>query len=152
MTRFFEAARLRPEEARLAFPLIQCANYAISLPDWLQFVRRCARAHSTRSGIMSLRDTRGYIHAIFCFRVDRDFGNRKRLRITDLVMSHLAGEELRIALMSQADELAVSLGCASVVIDMPAGLSSAKLLAQFGGLTGPGYQPASVAFVRPEVA
>lgn len=152
MTRLFEASRLRPEEARLAFPLIQCANAAISLPDWLQFVRRCARAHSSRSGIMSLRDARGYIHAIYCFRVDRDFGNRKRLRITDLVIGHLAGDELRLALLSQADELSSSLGCESVVIDMPAGLSSARLISQFAGLTGPGYQPTSVAFVRPQVA
>jgi hypothetical protein len=92
------------------------------------------------------------MHAVFRFRVDRDFQNRKRLRITDLVISHLAGDELRLALVAHADELAASLGCESVVIDMPTGLSSAKLLAQFGGLTGPGYQPTSVAFIRPEVA
>jgi hypothetical protein len=152
MTRFFEAVRLRPDEARRAFPLIQCANSAITLSEWLQFVRRCGRADSTCSGIMSLRDTRGYMHAIHCFRVDRDFRNRKRLRITDLVISHLAGDELRLALLSQADELASSLGCESLVIDMPAGLSSARLLSQFAGLTGPGYQAASVAFVRPQVA
>src|SRR4051812_39106006 len=64
----FAAVRLSPDNAAQAFPLAQIVFPRIELETWIGFVRRRAGAPD-RSGIVALRDERGYFCALFDYEI-----------------------------------------------------------------------------------
>lgn len=113
----FEGEMLDGRRARLAYPLVRLFDPAISLDAWLGFARRWSRQPAERGGLMAIRDRRGYLHALFTYRVEHNLRLGKFLRIADIVMGHLPGETLNTSIMDAATRLAGRTGCTAIVVE-----------------------------------
>jgi hypothetical protein len=125
MQEVFHTERLRPQEARLAFHLVRLCEPRWTLLDWLELTRRLCRRSPQRAGLMALQDRRGIFHAIFGYTTVRSLELGYYLRIGDLIVAHLPGSAIDDVIVDCAERLAASLGCESLVIDLPTQRSSA---------------------------
>ncbi len=144
----FHADALTLGEARLAFPLVCLAEPAITLDDWLHVVQRYACRTPLQSGLIAIRDGRGYVHALYAFGTERTLLNRTRLRVTDMVIGHLPGSALRDAILTSAEGIAATLGCDTLIIDVPTRELSGPIPVVCHAMIGPHYRPAAVSFAR----
>lgn len=114
----FQALPLTGEGARAAYPLVYLHDASISLPDWVQFVR----AHDggrAGGGLMTIRDCRGLIHALFSYRIDLDLRIRRRLCIGDMIVAYLPGRLIDEAIAACARDIAADLRCDTIFIARP---------------------------------
>lgn len=148
MQSLFHAERLLPHQAHLAYPLIRLAHPSVTLEQWLGFARRMGRRKSGRAGVVMIRDKRGYIHGLFCFDVDRDYRNRLRMRVRDVVLGRLPGNALTQAIADRAEELAQSLRCDTLLIDISLPSSDLAHLAGLERLPDASFSPATVTFLH----
>ncbi|NIX77502.1 hypothetical protein [Microvirga terricola] len=146
MQDLFHVAPLSPKEAHLAYPLVQMFDPAVTLQDWVTFARRLARRKPGQGGLMAARDRRGVLHALFAYAVDRDRRATACLRVTDLIVSRLPGEEVNATVLSGVQELADRLGCKSVLIDVPVMPGNAHALLGMEGLAAPNFSPVTITF------
>jgi hypothetical protein len=103
--------------ARLAYPLVRMSRPSISMEEWIAFVRRWVRLSPQQGGIMSIGDKRGYLHALFTYRLDQNLQLGCFVRIGDIIAGHLPGELLNRSIIASADRLAARIGCKSIVIE-----------------------------------
>jgi hypothetical protein len=113
----FEALPMTGEGARAAYPLVYLHDASISLSDWLQVVR--AHDRSEDGGLMTIRDCRGIIHALFSYRIDIDLSARRRLCIGDMIVAYLPGRLIDEAIAASAREIADHFGCESIFVAQP---------------------------------
>lgn len=115
----FEPFRLRREDLRRAYGLIQLAHPEVSLDEWRRFARSHVEIARRDSGIMALRDRRGTIHALFTYRVARPMlGQASALQVTELAAMRLPGTVLVEAVLRFAGEIARELELPSISLDM----------------------------------
>jgi hypothetical protein len=137
----FQEKLLDGRHARLAYPLVCHVKPAMPINDWIAFVRRWSRLSPNKGGIMALNDRRGYLHAIFTYRVEQNLRFGCFVRITDVIVGHLPGETLNRAIMECTDRLAERIGCSMIVIEPTHETAHARMLAAaeirpFGFLRG----------------
>lgn len=128
-TNQFQTAELAPAQARQAYPLIQLANPNVAMPEWLAFVRRWSRLSPERGGIIALRDRRGYIHAIYTYKIDYSIAIGRLLRVSDIIAGHLPGPPLGRFITDSVNRLADRLQCPSIVLETPASADADTLAA-----------------------
>lgn len=116
-TDIFEGEMLDSRHARLAYPLVHLFNPAMSLDAWLGFARRWARLPVERGGLMTIRDRRGYLHALFTYRVEHNLRFGRFLRVADIVMGQLPGQTLNLSLLNIASRLAATNACTVIVVE-----------------------------------
>lgn len=135
MSALYSAARLKPDEADMVFPLMSLRHPALSLRDWRGTVRRLNRTPRKRGGLMVVRNLRGCVLAVFAYRLGETLVGEIVLRVTDLIMGRLPGDALPDAVAAAASGLAQELGHARVAIecsDDGSGDDVARVLSQAG--------------------
>ena len=101
---------------------------------------------------MAVKDVRGYLHALFSYRVETDLCRGRVMRVSDLIVGHLAGKAIHMATMKAIERLADGTGCSSVVIElelspiMPSDITTRNVFASAG------FAPCTVSFFRQEPA
>lgn len=148
MQDLFHAAPLLPDEARLAYPLVRMFDPAVSLRDWLAFVRRFQRRKREQAGLMAVRDRREVIFALFSYAVEQDFRSSTCLRVSDLIVGYLPSRQVDAAILSSAQELADRLGCGALLIDMPVPPTKATVLTDIAGMGYSSFSAAAITFQR----
>ena len=114
----YRAEPLRTAEAGRVYPLVNILYPEVTPEAWRLFVRRATRFPRHRGGLMAIRDSRGYCHAVFAYRVGDDLAAGKALRVSDVVMGRLPGVTLPRALVTCAERLAAELESGAVSIDL----------------------------------
>ena len=114
----YRAEPLRTAEAGRVYPLVNILYPEVTPEAWRLFVRRATRFPRHRGGLMAIRDSRGYCHAVFAYRVGDDLAAGKALRVSDVVMGRLPGVTLPRALVTCAERLAAELASSAVSIDL----------------------------------
>jgi hypothetical protein len=149
MQDLFQTAPLKPNEAHLAYPLVRMFDPAVSLRTWLTHARRLARRKPDHGGLVAVRDRRGVLHALFSYQVDKDFRLGSCLRIGDLIVGRLPGAIVNGAVLTGAQTLAETLGCDTLLIDVPTPPAKASALASLaGGMVNATFAPSAVTFLR----
>lgn len=132
-------------EADRAFPLVHLFHPAISLDQWLQFAQ--SRIHG-RSGVMTIRDLRGCIHAVFIYTVDARIARGPLLRVTDLMIARLPGSLVNQAVMDAVDHLARSSGAEAIELSLPSALEYAVDPTWRGTLAAAGFSTRTTSMIR----
>jgi hypothetical protein len=96
-----------------------------TLLDWLDLTRRLCRRSPQEAGLMAILDRRGVFHAIFGYTIDYGLELGRCLRVGDLIVAHLPGSAIDDVIVECAEELTLTLGCDSLVIDLPTQRASA---------------------------
>lgn len=148
MQDLFHAAPLSPDEARLAYPLVQMFDPAVTLRDWLAFARRLQKRKPEQAGLMAVRDARGTIFALFSYVVEHDFRKRSCLRVSDLIVGYLPSAVVDATILASAQRLADRFACGTLLIDMPVPPSKATSLPGYEGLAKSSFAPAAITFQR----
>jgi len=126
MDRHLRAFPMKYADARAAYPLISMHDSNISLAAWLRFARRFCGGAPSKAGLISIRDRRGIVHAIYSYRVLPEMHGGLKLSLGNLVVAQMPGSRVEDAVMNSVDELAARLGCQTVTIEQ-----------RFGGLSHP---------------
>lgn len=148
MQDLFHAAPLLPDEARLAYPLVQMFDPAVTLRDWLAFARRFQKKRPEQAGLMTVRDGRGTIFALFSYVVEQDFRRHSCLRVSDLMVGYLPSTVVDGAILASAQTLADRFACGTLLIDVPVPPTRATTLDGFEGLAGSSFAPSAITFQR----
>lgn len=123
----FQIKVLDSRDARLAYPLVRIAHPTMSLAAWLAFARRWTRLSPRRGGLSIVKDRRGYVHAMYTYRVDHNLRLGKFLRIADLIVGHLGSQMLANEILRAADRIAGNAGCSAIVIE-PSAINETPML------------------------
>lgn len=119
MDKNFSVAPLTRRGARAAYSLVRLHNDSITLAAWLQYTRQFWSAAADRKGLITIRDCREIVHALYSYHVRSGPIGRRCLCITNLIMAHLAGFEIDHVVYESARQLASNLGCQTISIEQP---------------------------------
>jgi hypothetical protein len=119
MSASYSTDRLDVDNAELAFPLVSLRHPALSLRDWRGIVLRLSRTPCERGGLMTVRNMRGCVLAVFAYRFAESLVDGIVLRVTDVIMGRLPGDALPDAVAAAASRLARESGHARVSIELP---------------------------------
>jgi hypothetical protein len=152
MNNIFQTAFLSPKQAREAYPLVRLFHPALSLEKWLAFARRWRRMLRHRGGLVAMKDMRGYVHAVFSYRVDSNLRNEPVLRVSDLVVGRLPGRLIDRALVESVERLAREIGCTSILFELPQSREGNVDPSNRSALAKAGYEPCAISFLRRQTA
>ncbi len=107
---------LRDNELAQAYTLVGLCHDGVSLEDWRDHVAAAGQPdHVVWS---TVRDRRGYMHALYCHRVEHDLVAGRTLHVGDILT---AGPGWRAALAEILHDLgrrATALGCAAIRVNL----------------------------------
>jgi hypothetical protein len=92
---------------------------SITLGVWLQYTQQFWSAAADRKGLITIRDRRETVHALYSYHVRSGLIGRGCLCITNLIMAHLAGFKINHAVHESARQLASDLDCQTISIGQP---------------------------------
>src|SRR5215207_10441842 len=93
------AMPLNGGQVQRAYALVQLMYPHVTVKQWTNYARKYARVPRQRGGLIGLSDRRGYVHAIFCYAVDRaSLEGCRLLRLSHLILAQLPGRSLVAAL------------------------------------------------------
>lgn len=126
----FTAKELSTDQVAQAFPLIQSAVPELTLEKWNVFVDLVAGlargAERRHAGIMTIQNSRGYIHGLFSYMVEASLHHGRVLSIDNFVAFDFVEREQAIETMFGAmDDIAYGLGCQAIHVRLPEGLTNA---------------------------
>ncbi|NDA48531.1 MAG: hypothetical protein EBY21_14910, partial [Alphaproteobacteria bacterium] len=126
----FLAGPLNASTIRQAFPLAKLFNPQLDLASWSAYARSLTSRPAQSAGLHMLQDQRGYVHALFAYRIGPDLVWRRLLRISDLVICLLPGMALIETLLASFSDLALNYGCDNIIVELgPASPARAALQA-----------------------
>jgi hypothetical protein len=142
----FTTHLVRPDEARLVYPLVREAVRSLGLKEWMQFARHATnprRAEDT--GIVAVTRTgRAMPCGSFLYRRERQVSGESVLVAEHFVaVDVLDAQPVLDALVAELEALARRLGCASTRVLVP---GDASLLR--AGLQAAGHAPSAVALAK----
>jgi len=146
----FQASYLRLEETRQAYPLVRLHSPSITLNQWLAFARYWAQIPERRGGLLALKDVRGYLHALFSYRIETDLSHGKLMRVSDLIIGRLPGRTIDMEIVTAIERLADGIGCSSVVVELAQSLAGPSHVATRSAFASARFTPYAVCFFRQE--
>jgi hypothetical protein len=117
MREVFRLDRVCADDARQAYALARLHRPDLTLTQWTNFVRHWTPRSSQRRGVAGMKDVRGYLHALFSYRVEKRL-SCDRLHVSDLIVGHLAGVAIHTAIVREIECLANATGCAHILIEL----------------------------------
>jgi len=136
-------------QVQRAYVLVRLAHPHITAKQWSAYARRCARMPAHLGGLIGIQDRRGYVHAVFRYAVDRlSLDGTRILRLYDLLVVHLPGRTLGLALATCAEHLAAEFGCTGITVDLPASAPNAANDGTPAMLQSAGFNIVGVKLVR----
>ena len=121
MNDLFRTIPITLHNARAAYPLVYLHDASVSLDDWIRFVLQQSESPSEETGLIAIHDLRGMIHALFCYRIEKDMRAYRRLCLTNLLVARVPGNAIDKTIVNAANDLATRFGCASITLDQPFG-------------------------------
>jgi hypothetical protein len=130
---------------RRAFALVSLRHPLLSFEGWLRYLRRAQNFDRTQAGVVAIEDPRGYMHAVFRYFIEHepplaDINQSTTppvLRLHDLVFADLPGASLLATIAFEGEELARSLNCRGITIELPAVAEAwPQALADFSQMSG----------------
>jgi hypothetical protein len=125
----YNLTRLRPEAARLAYPLVRAIEPLVDLASWIAYVRR---AQSERHGVMiATRHGCPFPSGLFCFRCSRELSPGNVITADYFVaLDILDPAPLTDAMITALEKLASELHCDAIrsVVRGPGGALRETLL------------------------
>lgn len=118
MHEIFHRDHLRPDWARQAYALARLHDPTLTLHQWTGLVRQWTRGQKRRWGVIGIKDARGYLHALFSYRLDNRLSGGKVLHVSDLIVAHLPGQAIYSAIVKEIMHLARETGCASILVEL----------------------------------
>jgi hypothetical protein len=115
----FQAVPISWQCATAAYPLVRLHDASVTLDKWRRFARRHIGTACKRSGLITIRDCRGIVHALFSYRVEFDLHNRRRLCVTNLIVAHVPGSRIDDAVAASTRSVSVQLGCHAITVEQP---------------------------------
>jgi hypothetical protein len=116
MNEHFQALPIDRQRVSANYPVVYMHDASITPQKWLRFVaRRCQKT----SGLITIRDCRGIVHALFSYRIERDLRIRKRLRIANLIVAYLPGSQIDAAIAGSAKIVSAQFDCQAITIERP---------------------------------
>ena len=124
MSGLFTAKELNAEQVAQAFPLIQSVVPHLTLEQWNGFVglvgSLASEAQRRQAGIMTIQNSRGYIHGLFSYTVEANLHHGRVLSIDNFVAFDLVDRDRAIEAMFDAmDDIAYGLGCHAIHVRLP---------------------------------
>ena len=148
MSNIFQTEYLSPKQAREAYPLVRLFHPVLSFEKWLAFARRWRRMLRHRGGLVAMKDMRGYVHAVFSYRVDTNLRNGPVLRVSDLMVGRLPGRLIDRALVESVERLAREIDCTSILFELPQSREGNVDPSNRSALAKAGYEPCAISFLR----
>jgi hypothetical protein len=142
---FFKAIPLERQEARRAYPLVRLFHPALSLDQWLHYAQTSIRKSS---GLLTIQDSRGYIHAAFTYSVDGRIARGPVLRVTELMVGRLPGNLVNHAIMDGIERLAGETGSEAIEIFLPSAIEYAVDPAWRAALMEAGFSARTTSMIR----
>ncbi|MDE2361572.1 MAG: hypothetical protein KGM42_02755 [Hyphomicrobiales bacterium] len=128
----FSLHELNASDAGVAYPLVACRFPDLSLARWAEFVNSPQR-RANCGRLISLLDSRGHIHALFCYALGSPPAHAGRLHITHIASFRLAGDEIGRAIHEAIGTIARQNDCYEVVMSTWEGESAGRKPAQYSG-------------------
>ena len=150
MDEVFHATSLGRDQAHKAYPLIHALNPAVTLGQWLAFVRKCARVPERRGAMVAIMDGRGYLHALFRYRIENELCRGRTILVSDLVVGQLPGKAIRVAIIEAIRCFADRADCVSVAIELPHSPAGICDVAMYHAFANAGFTPRNVTILRHE--
>lgn len=145
----FTATRLEPAALLRAYPLVRAHNPNLDLKDWLSYARTFSRKNPTTSGLIGMIDSRSYVRGLFAYCTEYHLAYRNTLRISNLIMCHLPGSALTLAVVNAMGHLATRTNVSAIMV--AAGTQCPPILRE--ALTSQGFTCGSEhMFIRHEAA
>jgi hypothetical protein len=127
----FAVETLRPQGARMAYPLIALAEPRITLRAWLQFSARLPKGPRARRGVLVARRPGKMPCGAVCYRAEKPVANGPTLVAEHFVaVDLLYPEHVAAALLRGLECVALRLRCQAIRAVLPA--RSAPLAAVLG--------------------
>lgn len=101
-----------------AWPLVQIAYPGVGREAWFAYAKAVGRRRGKVGGAVAIEDSRGYIHALFAWHVNRTIARRRALRVCDLVVGALPGKPLAAAIVQAIRAVAAEAGADSVLVEI----------------------------------
>ncbi len=110
-----------------AYTLVGLMHPHVTAKQWAIFAQRYTRSPRQRRGLVGIQDGRGYVHAVFTYVVDRSsLGSGRTLKIENIILAHLPGQTLGLALTTCAEHLATEFGCSAISVAIPGTASKTR--------------------------
>lgn len=147
MKGIFRTARLGSADAQKAFALIQFFDPNLKIEDWLAWLEGEA---GEPPQLLAIQDSRGYTHAVFNCRIEKDPRRGRLLKLTALACSGLPSRVLHEAIFEAAECQARESGCAGVALELsdcapapagPVASLNASVGARFSRLSSTWFRP-----------
>lgn len=113
-----EARRITAADAARAYELVAMSRPGVSKLDWARYLRTYGRGRRDQRGLVALEDSRGCIHALFSFTVQRALDSEAALQITELATARLPGTVPVRALIRFANALALEFELPAILLDL----------------------------------
>ena len=107
----------RANSLRRAFSLVQLFHPNLDFDAWVAYTRFFTRMSRQRGGLVIFEDSRGYVHALFAYRLTYHLRHRQVLHVSDILMGHLPGQTLARALIAEATKIGKDRGCTSILLE-----------------------------------
>ena len=123
MPRSYRIKALKRENAAMAYPLIRSAMPTITLEDWLAYTDWHAQPTELRepsTGIMTLENSRGYIHGLFSFCTSYGLGAGPVLNVDHFIAIDTGDRAVAVTrLIDAMEDLAQHNGCTVIHTHLP---------------------------------
>src|ERR1700674_2988211 len=150
MDDIFHKVSLQAKNAQEAYSLVQLCHSSVTMDQWLSFAHRLARLPCHRGGLLAVKDKRDYVHAVFSYRIDNDMRRGPVLRVSDLIVGRLAGRTIDRVIVKAAEQLALEIGCFSIVVELPQSAEGEVDIANYSALVNAGFSRGAISFQRPD--
>lgn len=120
MPRNYKIKSLSPENAALAYPLIQAVLPAVSLEAWLAYTAKINQSTAEATGIIIVESSRGYIHGLFHYNEATTLGHGKVLNVDNFIALDTGDRAAAIKmLIGVMEDLAREFGCDAIHTNLP---------------------------------
>jgi hypothetical protein len=148
MDEVFHATHLERDLAHKAYPLIRAHDPSITLRQWVAFVQHCLRVPERRGALVTVKDGRGYLHALFRYRIEIELGRGRSMLVSDLIVGHLPGKAVRSAIIEAIGRFADRADCVSITIELPHSPAGVCDVAMRNAFAGVGFTPGDVTVLQ----
>jgi hypothetical protein len=142
----FRTVLLDGESAKRAFSLVKLFRHELQLAAWQNFVDAFVASPPHEAGLVAFKDARGYIHALFSYRIIPSLHYGKLLNVTDMIIANLGGRYLLRLVLDRANWIGAEYACNSILLDFVRPLSEQMVGEDF--LAAKGFQPVQRGFLH----
>ena len=153
MTNRYMVGPLGKGEIQQAFPLVRSVSPHLTMDRWVDYAQAlyAPASRDVVGGVMSARNSQGYIFGIYCHVMEPDIEFGRIMRVSNFAAANLCESGGVLGpLIDSMPLIARDHGCGSVHVDLPDTMRSQPQPVQgvFNAFREAGYEPRAVTLVR----